>query len=168
MFRSFWIWFLQCLGQDPRGIFSFWDGRRWRHSDPIVIARKLWSVVIDGMPFDSDASRDLIRTNIGTQLQKGYLDTSFAVCEAFDILPLAAGGLTELECAQLLDRFEDYLGDVKKNGNGKPIMSPSSDASQENVLPIINESAFGSTSTENDSDSPGTLDTEPKSEALQL
>ena len=160
MFRAIWIWCLQCFGFDPRGIFVFHDGRRWRHEDPIVIARRLWSVmlaqenlfptlgdmVLPPVPFDADESRKLIASGIGDDMQRGYSEIARAVRQACQVKELSEGGLTELECAQLLDRFEAYLGDVKKNGSGSPISLRATELPAES--PTNSGSDSGSTSTD--------------------
>lgn len=182
MLYRLWIWFLQCLGFDPRGLFAYFDGQRIRHVDPIVIARELWSVkikqsekipdvnglpnvssltmtmAVPELPFDAAESRKLIATGIGTQMAQGYDEIAQAVRIAFNVRPLNAGGLSELECSTLLDRFEDYLGDVKKNGSGKPIKSPSTDSLPEDEFSTSNESGFGSISTDSNSEQPEPLD----------
>lgn len=132
-----WLWFLQCLGFDPRGIFRYWDGKRYRNGDPMEMARNLWSVNITRQlapgipgieePFDSAVSRKLIASGIGMQIQQGYAEVDYAVRTAWGIQPLSQGGLTEEECDRLLLRFERYLGDVKKNGNPPPIASVNTD-----------------------------------------
>ena len=156
MFRRFYVWFLQCLGFDPRGIFSFHDGKRWRHVDPIVVARRLWSVEVPdssiptvkgpNVPFESDNSRALIRSGIGTQVARGYGEVAFAVRDAFQVPELTDGGLTEVECDELLEKFENYVGDLKKNGNGLPTSPTSSDSTGQSST--NSESDASTTSTE--------------------
>ncbi len=164
MLRTLWIWILQCLGFDPRGIFSFHDGFRWRRVDPMVVARRLWSVSVKqaeipgltspDVAFDMDTSRKLIASGIGSQIQQGYAEISQAVREAFQIPDLEQGGLTEIECDELLGKFNTYLGDVKKNGSGKPISSPSTDSIPAEESATSSESDSGSTSTDSNSGQP--------------
>lgn len=178
MLYSIWIWFFQCLGFDPRGIFSFHDGRRNRHVDPIVIARRLWTAKIEqavrpGMvapplPFDSDTARKLIATGLADEMQHGYSHMSQAAKFVFGVKPLEEGGLTELECAELVDRFEAYLGDVKKNAKISPIGSGSTVACLVDALPASSISASGSASIANSSGEPELLDSEQKPETAQL
>jgi len=156
MLRRLIIWILQCLGFDPRGIFSFWDGKRWRHADPFVVARKLWAVEIPDnaipnikgplVPFESESSRRLIQSGIGSQIERGYSEVSSAVRAAFGVVPLREGGLTEAECDDLLQRFENYMGDVKKNGSGSPTSPLSTDSTEKSTT--NSGSAAGSTSTD--------------------
>jgi hypothetical protein len=142
MLHTIWIWFLQCLGFDPRGIFSFHDGRRWRHVDPMVIARNLAAISIKEKPmpgmanlpgfvmvvkekaFDAAEFRAMIGSGEESQIQEAYFQITKAVRQAFNVRELEQGGLTELECDALLERFDDYLGYVKKNGSGLPTTFP--------------------------------------------
>lgn len=165
MLRRLTIWFLQRLGFDPRGLFSFYDGRRYRHGDPMKIARKLWSAQVvkevtlgqyAPMPFESVESRQRIKSGVGTQIQQGYAEIEEAVRYAFDLKPFEKGGLSENECEQLLGRFEDYLGDVKKNGSKTPI---SADGTVDLAGNATNSgSDGGSTSTDNTFALPDTSD----------
>ncbi len=113
MLRSVFIWILYRLGADPRGLFSFHDGARWRYIDPMSAARSLWSIP----GFDSDKSRELINSGNGMLMAQGFAEISAVVRKVFSVGLAEQGGLTELECRELLDRFELYLGAVKKNGN---------------------------------------------------
>jgi hypothetical protein len=112
MWRSIYVWFAYRLGLDPRGLFAFWDGWRWRYADPLAVARVLWSVP----DFDSGKSRELIASESGTLVVQGYAEIGRVVRHAFQVRPAEQGGLTDLECETLLARFEHYLGDLKKNG----------------------------------------------------
>jgi len=176
MFYSFLIWCLQCLGFDPRGIFSFHDGRRWQRVDPSVAARRLWSAMVEqqakpnmvapAVPFDSDASRKLIATGIADEMQRGYSEMAQAARFVFQVKPLETGGLTELECAALIDRFEKYIGDVKKNARNWPIGLGNTTASPVESS-TKSDSDSGSTSIDNSSDKPESLDLEPPSKMPQ-
>lgn len=113
MLRSFLNLVAYALGLDPRGIFAFWDGRRWRYADPMVVARRLWSIP----EFDSDKSRELIASGVGTLIVQGFEEIGDATRTAFGVRSAESGGLTDIECDRLLARFELYLGDLKKNGS---------------------------------------------------
>lgn len=120
MWQRLWFNFLQLIGRDPRGIFHYWDGRRWRNGDPIVLARGLMSHPVfdwDEHPLkvvdpDPLVSSEAIRT------------CSDALREIFGVVPFEDGGLTETELCRLLWDFQDYLVAVKKNGNGQQTQQP--------------------------------------------
>ena len=113
MLRSILFWLAYAIGLDPRGLFVFFDGRRWRHADPMVLARRLWSI----SGFESDKSRELLRSDQGALKAQGFAEIARAVQKAFSVYEVEHGGLTEIECEALLDRFETYLGELKKNGS---------------------------------------------------
>jgi hypothetical protein len=118
MFYRLWIWIAYFLGIDPRGIFVYFDGRRHRHADPMVMARAIWSIP----GFDPDVSRQLISSDVGATKLLGFEQIAVAVRDAWSISSAEDGGLTDLECFQLLARFDDYLGDLKKSGSPGPTL----------------------------------------------
>ena len=178
MLRTLFIWLLQSVGFDPRRIFTFYDGRWYRHIDPMVTARKLWSVTVQqeslypDFPdmvtpdtiFDSDAARKLIASAKPEEIQRGYRQISEAVQKVFDIKPLVYGGLTELECAQLLDRFEMYLGIVKKNGSPTPISPVPTDSTDESAT--NNDLDSSSISIDNCFEQPESSDSEQRAKTV--
>lgn len=120
MLLRFWYWLAYQLGMDPRGLFAYHDGRRWRYGDPIVMARAIWSIP----NFDPEQSRQLILSDVGATKLLGFAEIASGVRIAWKINPSEEGGLTDLECEQLLTRFEIYLGDLKKNGSPGPTSQP--------------------------------------------
>lgn len=70
------------------------------------------------------------------------------VREIFSLPPYEKGGLTELECVQLLMEFSEFLERIKKNGTSKLILLPptGNPAATVNDLP-------GQSSTKESSDS---------------
>jgi hypothetical protein len=136
----------------------------------MVVARRLWSVSVKQTPmpgmtspdvaFDVDVSRKLIASGIGSQIQQGYSEIAQAIRESFQIPDLEQGGLTEIECDELLEKFNRYLGDVKKNGSGSPISSPSMDSTQAEASPTNSELGSGSTSTDSNYAQPELLGSE--------
>lgn len=133
MLRRLLIGLAHGVGLNPRGLFRYYDGRRHRRGDPMVIARRLWAVKVmkesgDNEPFESLESLKLVKSGIGTKIQQGYAEIAEATRYAFELRPFESGGLTENECEKLLADFEDFLGDVKKNGNGLPIGSTNTNA----------------------------------------
>lgn len=126
MLRSVWVWILQCLGFDPRGIFHYHNGRRYCSADPMDLMRRLWAAQVDYrephspsvmQPFETEKATALIGSGEGDKIQRGYAIVAEAVHQVFSVDSLENGGLTEEECLSLLVRFEQYLGDLKKNIN---------------------------------------------------
>lgn len=156
MFRAIWLYLLQCLGFDPRGIFRYWNGSNWCNADPMDLTRRLWSVEIEqrerpeiacpALPFDSGKSRKLIRSGNGIWIVRGYAEVAEAVREAFQIKAFDNGGLNEVECDQLLARFEAYQGDLKKNISPSPISPTNTESNGESATNA--DSLSGSSSTE--------------------
>ena len=152
----FWFWsvFLGYFGRNNRGIFRFWNGRRWVGVDPIPVARALLShpeFAWDETPKltddpDVEVAADAIRISAA------------AVRDAFGIKPLEQGGLTEAECCQILWAFREYLGIVKKNGSG-PLISPepTESAASDNESLMNAGSDSGSTGSESVTSGPGKL-----------
>lgn len=124
MLVRFWLWLLTKLGQDPRGLFVYHDGRRWRRADPLETARRLFAFP----EFDWDETPTMILSGRSDIQLDAMRIIAAAVRSAFEIPAASKGGLSEMECFDLLDRFRTYLGDVKKNGSLFPI-SPDSTAS---------------------------------------
>lgn len=120
MLLRWWLSFLSWRGGDPRGLFRFHDGTRWRVVDPFPVLRAM----LTDDKFDWDDTLKLLEThNLTIQLESLQL-VGNAVRTAF-----AAPELTETECLALFTKFRAYLGHVKKNGSLFPI-SPDSTASR--------------------------------------
>lgn len=124
MWTRFWQWLLTRCGLDPRGLFFFHDGRRWRSSDPLDVARKLFT----HPEFDWDETPQLLLTGRAVVQLESFRIIGTAVRDALQIPPVEQGGLTDLECLDVLTEFRGYLGDVKKNGSLFPISPDSTDS----------------------------------------
>lgn len=121
----------------------------------MVVARRLWEVNISKeispgvmlpTPFESFESLKLVKSGVGTQIQQGYAEIAQATRYAFQLRPFEKGGLSEDECQKLLARFEDWMGDVKKNGSKTAKSSSGTDDPEGSVT--NSDSAGGSTATE--------------------
>lgn len=153
MWTRFVCWVLTILGQDPRGLFRFYDGRGWRLVDPLVMARGFWT----HSTFDWDETPRLLQSgNSSIQLQAFRL-IACAVRDVFGVRELSEGGLSEQECLDLLCSFREYLGDVKKNGSLFPTSVESTESPPWDDLPIPTRpgSVFGSTVIEPSPAPPG-------------
>ncbi len=145
-------WLLSLFGYNPRGLFQFHDGRRRRKVDPLDVTRRLF----DAKDFDWDETPKLLQTGLAPIQLEAFGAIAKAVRAAFDLPTVDRGGLTETECLELLARFRDYLGDVKKNGSLFPISPVSTESqSSEEVFPTKPGSGFGLTEAAPSTEPPG-------------
>lgn len=113
LFRYILILITGMMIRGKRDFFRFFDGSRWRAVDPLPIARALFS----HSKFDWDETPKLLRSGQATiEIQAAEIIAK-AAREVFRIKPAEQGGLTELECVDLVTAFQDYLGNVKKNSS---------------------------------------------------
>ena len=103
-----------------RLLFRFWDGRRIRRVDPVVVMREL----MNSEHFSLEDDLKLLEVPDTRLVLRKTGEISLGVREAFDLLDLEDGGLTERECVGLCRLFLQYLGHVKKNGGSTQIASP--------------------------------------------
>lgn len=127
-----------------RQIFSYWDGRRVRKADPLVVYRKL-----DNDPeFDWETHPEMIDSGEDGLADNAMEITANAVKRAFNVEPFdGAKGLTENECIGLLVQFVDYLTALKKNGNTSQT-TPASTGLTDSILEPKDSLAYSSTLTE--------------------
>lgn len=100
-----------------REIFVYFDGHRHRRGDPIAIYRGLK----DDPQFNLDVHPG--------EAEEGDLEAlgimAGAVRRVFGVKSADEGGLTEMECAELLRGYLDYTGSLKKNSSTPPMpLSP--------------------------------------------
>lgn len=120
MFEFVKNWIFKRILNRHRLLFRFWDGRKYVAADPFVLLRKLLSTT----KFDPEGDLKKLAipdTKIITT-RIGYI--AEGVREIFDLPPFrpdGRGGLTELECVNLLMEFTGYLERVKKNGGSNLI-----------------------------------------------
>lgn len=156
MWQRLWFRFLQIIGRDPRGIFHYWDGQRWRNGDPIVLTRSLMSHPV----FDWDADPVKIADPDPAVSMPAIEMVSNTVREIFDIPHFVNGGLTETELCQLLWAFQTYLATLKKNGSGPQTSPPPTEPMPRfpgDGFITRPESDSGSTPSESVAGLPGTL-----------
>lgn len=101
-------------------LFRFWNGTKFVSADPFVLLRKL--VNTDKCDIDEDLKKlkipdPKIVTNTISNIAEG-------VREIFEVPAFENGGLTELECVQLVMEFMGFTERVKKNGASSLISSP--------------------------------------------
>jgi len=151
MWTRLWLWILTRLGRDPRGLFVFFDGRRWRAVDPLSVARQLFTHA----EFDWDETPQLLLTGQSLMQLEAFRVIGEAVRTAFAVRAVSAGGLSDRECLELLTAFRTYLGDVKKNGSLFPISQDSMESPSADRCDMKPESDCGSTCTGACSERPG-------------
>lgn len=95
-----------------REIFVYFDGQSHRRGDPIAIYRGLK----DDPQFNLDVHPG--------EAEDGDLEAigimAGAVRRVFGVKAIDEGGLTEMECADLLRSYLDYTGSLKKNSDTPP------------------------------------------------
>lgn len=106
------------------GIFWYHDGRNWRPGDYIAIYREL----IGSTDFDWESTPLLLKVPDGPTQTKALGDIARAVRKAFKLPAVERYGLSELECLELLGRFQDFSGFIKKNGSLFPISLTATDS----------------------------------------
>ncbi len=107
-----------------RKIFRYRDGKTDRLADPLAT----W------FAFEADPEFKINEHPAG--MERGESEAMriaiAAVRRVLGINPWADGGLTDLECVDLLMSFLDYMATLKKNGSGSPISpQPTKSASPE-------------------------------------
>lgn len=144
MFSFAWVWLLTLLGRDPRGMFRYWDGRRWRAVDPLETLRKFFTLP----GYDWDETPELLRSSTATVQLEGIRAIAQAVRTVFDVPAVDRGGLTETGCLDLLTDFRLFMGDVKKNGSLWPTLPQPTESVPLADLPIPAKpgAGYGSTS----------------------
>lgn len=138
-------WFFARVLNRHRLLFRFWNGSRFVSSDPFILLRKLMNT--DKFDAEMDLKKlEIPDPKIVTQ-KIGFI--AEGVREIFDLPPYEKGGLTELECVQLLMEFSSFLERIKKNGASSLILLPSteSQATTANDLPDQNDTKENSAST---------------------
>lgn len=146
-FTLWWLWTLQLLGFDPRGIFVFYDGRRMRRVDPLLTYIRLY----DEPGFDPDAVILRVKNADGMERLRQLQNIDQHIRNVFQVKPLEEGGLTAVECVDLFADFMDYSLDLKKSGPSGPIWDPRTDSLPLGISPTPVASGSGSTATDNSS-----------------
>lgn len=143
MWTRFLQWLMTRMGRDSRGLFLFYDGRRWRTADGLESLRAFFTR--DG--FDWDETPEQLKIPTATTQVLATKRIADAVRGVFGIKRAAEGGLSEAECLNLFWRFRGYLDDVKKNGSLYPILPDATESNQLEAweIPARPGSASGST-----------------------
>ena len=98
-------------------LFRYWDGVRFVRADPFVLMRRL----LTSGEFDPDSDLKKLELPDPKLVVKTLENISSAVRNIFDIPQFQDGGLSELECVNLLKTFIEWADQLKKNGATKQI-----------------------------------------------
>lgn len=111
-----------------RMIFRYWDGRRTRLGDPIVLWRKL-------MAHEDFRSDDFALVRVKSLFPAIMEKMARVYREVFEVQAADAGGLTEAECVANLRAFVEYAGVQKKSTDSTQTLPPVTDqqSSQDSV-----------------------------------
>lgn len=117
-----YLWMVS-FGRKERGIFRFWDGRRWRTADPIPT----WRALADDPEFLAETHLTLVD---GGDLESVGI-VGRAVRRAFGVPEFNQGGLTERQCVDLLESYYSFIDSLKKkqdtlSTSPSPTVPPSS------------------------------------------
>jgi len=113
-------WFFARALNRHRLLFRYWDGSRHVSADPFVLLRRM----LNTTKFDADADVKALALPDPAIVAKKIGFIAEGIREIFDLKPFEKGGLSELECVNLLMTFSDFLNSVKKNGASSLISSP--------------------------------------------
>jgi hypothetical protein len=144
-------WVFRRVLNRHRMLFRYWDGRKYVAADPFVLLRRMLAT----SKFDPES--DLKKLNIPDSKiiteRIGFI--AEGVREIFSLSPFrpdGKGGLTELECVNLLMEFTGYLERVKKNGGSNLMSVPGSDNRPE----VVDAGSVVANNTNENSDSTST------------
>lgn len=119
MFDFFKNWFFGRILNKHRMLFRWWNGSKFVSSDPFVLLRKL----INTDKFDIDEDLKKLKFPDPKIVTITISHIAEGVREIFEVPAFESGGLTELECVQLVMEFMGFTERVKKNGASSLISS---------------------------------------------
>lgn len=134
-----------------RYIFRYHDGLADKAADPMAA----WLALEGHSEFVPDRDMERLAKGDATAIPP----TVAAAREAFTLPTLADGGLTDLECLELLTRFYDFLGELKKSTG----LFLTSRRSMEPASSVAGSTVPTATNTSSDS---GSIASEPISDSL--
>lgn len=140
---------------EHRGIFVYWDGRKYRRIDPLAAYRGLAT----HSEFDWEATPRMLEVPDEREVLLASQLLAQAMRDVFRLPPVEQGGLTERECRVLLGKFVKFCGRVKKNTATSP-KSPTSTVCPTDDSATKSSSDSGSTVPDRDTGTPGTPDRE--------
>lgn len=106
-----------------RMIYAYFDGEKEVKADPLALFKKVAAVGPE-LSVSLKVSRSLSK-----DAAKASDEADASIRQLFGVKPFGEGGLTEVECLQLLDHFMAYCDDLKKKGSPSPTSSTPTGAS---------------------------------------
>lgn len=150
-----------------RLIYSYWDGSKTVHADPMILWRKV-------MAIGPELSVDIKVANSPMKdAANAHQKMLQKIRDLFGVKPFEEGGLTETESIALFDHFMVYCNVQKKTGREPPTSPgetspstpspppPSGGGSSSASPPTGSSSGSGSTGTESSTSGPTASTTEP-------
>lgn len=113
-----WLWSV-LVRRDERRIFSYWDGKAKAAVDPIPT----WYALYYDQGVSLEKEQSVIQLNDDRKTIEALLRLDPLIRKVFKVPAYESGGLTVDECQALLLDFLNWMGEVKKNGDG-PQTSP--------------------------------------------
>lgn len=121
-------WIYRRILNRHRLLFRYWNGSRFVSEDPFTLLRAL----VSSSKIDLDSDLQLLDVPDIKVVTRKVGQLAEEIREIFQLKPLSNGGLSELECVNLLIQFINYLERVKKNGDARLTSDTSSDSATEN------------------------------------
>ena len=135
-------WWKNRAREKSRAIFRYWDGKKERAIDPIIVFNRL----DDDPVFVLERHPRLIESK-DEKLSREAIDiTAAAVCRFFQVADYSEKfreGLTITERIDLLTDFLLYADSLKKNSASPPILSPPTESASSDPSTTNVESASG-------------------------
>jgi hypothetical protein len=112
-------WLVNIIRSRQRQIFRFWDGKKVRGADPIVV----WRALLSHPDFEITRDTELMNVPDFKVSDPARRRCVAATRAAFGVESLGGGGLTEDETVDLFKAFCIYAVELKKNFRDTPISS---------------------------------------------
>lgn len=118
-------WLRRRFEDRRKAVFSYWDGKRVRRIDPMVVIRRLRA----HPEFDWSRTPKQIDSRDEVTRLEGFDLTADAVSQAFEVQRFdGTSGQTETELVSLLIEFNAWLTDCKKKASSSPIFAQPTEA----------------------------------------
>lgn len=136
-----------CYMPRERFIYSFWDGEKQRKVDPLVYYKRMrrrWTDITIAWK---------VAGSISSKAVEGQEKLIDAIRDVFQVKNHESGGLSEIECVELIIHFVAYCDALQKKTPLFPMFSttqwsPQKPSSEEEESPTPDSSDYGSTENE--------------------